>query len=198
MLQFGCTDSNTDKPVDTIDSVMSDTLRNEIKADTIIIKKSESGVFKLSVSDKQILDLMYSIDIGFNFNKTKEKYPSLKGIRPEENRDALASAGLTESVCKQPLFGGEAIAEFNYRNDSLYSYNFTYPELNSEKAEQVFEEIKKYYSVKWGEALQERVEEDNRFSQIFLWPNVKSVVPYINYNLNTNTITWGKRIERNL
>jgi hypothetical protein len=191
-----CTDSNNDKPVNDIDSVKVDTIPKEIPKDTVIIDENPVKVYSLSQDDKAILDLLDHIQMGFSFTDVRSKYKALKGIRPEEKNDELAEAGLTESVCKQSLFGGEASAEFNFKNDSLYSYFFTYNEKDSEKSEQVFQAIKKYYSSKWGDAQLEKVEEENHYSQNYIWTSKKSVLPYVNHNLNTNAIIWGKRFER--
>jgi hypothetical protein len=193
-----CTSNTTDKPVKDIDSVLTDTLKKEIQADTVVINESPENIYLLTQNDKTILELLQKIEMGYSFNEVKEKYNAVKGIRPEDKKDELASAGLTESVCKQSLFGGEAIAEFNFKDDSLYSYFFTYNEKDSEKAEQVFNAVKKYYNDQWGESQLERVEEENHFTQNFVWPSQKAIVPYLNFNLNTNTISWGKHYERTL
>jgi hypothetical protein len=194
----GCTSSNTDQPVNNVDSVLTDTLKKEIKVDTLVINENPQEIYLLTQNDKAILELMQNIEMGYSFNDVKSKYDAVKGIRPEDKKDELASAGLTESVCKQSLFGGEAIAEFNFKDDSLYSYFFTYSEKDSEKAEQVFNAVKKYYNTKWGESQLEKVEEENHYNRNFIWPSQKTIIPYLNYNLNTNTISWGKRYERTI
>ncbi len=193
-----CTSSNTDKPVTDIDSVMTDTLKKELKVDTVVINEVPQKIYALTDNDKLILDLLEKVEMGYSFNEVKSKYDAVKGIRPEDKKDELASVGLTESVCKQSLFGGEAIAEFNFKDDSLYSYFFTYSEKDSEKAEQVFNAVKKYYNNQLGEAQLEMVEEENHYNRNFVWPVRKAIVPYLNFNLNTNTISWGKRYEKAL
>ncbi|HSZ25080.1 MAG TPA: hypothetical protein VK766_05155 [Cytophagaceae bacterium] len=193
-----CTNNTADKPVKVVDSLQVDTLKKKLPPDTIVTNKAVVKMYMLTKDDISILELLQKIEMGFSFNEVKAKYPSVKGIRPEEKKDDLAIAGLTESVCKQSLFGGEAIAEFNFNNDSLYSFFFTYSEKNTDKSEQVFNAIKTYYSNRLGEAQPERVEEENHYSQNFVWPSQKSVTPYLYYNLNTNTISWGKHYERAL
>jgi hypothetical protein len=193
-----CTSSTTDQPVTDIDSVMTDTLKKELQADTVVINEVPQKIYALTQEDKTILELLQKVEMGYSFNEVKSKYDAVKGIRPEDKKDELASAGLTESVCKQSLFGGEAIAEFNFKDDSLYSYFFTYSEKDSEKAEQVFNAVKKYYNTQLGEAQLEMVEEENHYNRNFVWPSQKTIVPYLNFNLNTNTISWGKRYDRAL
>jgi hypothetical protein len=152
----------------------------------------------LSAKDKEYLSLLTQIELGFSYKEVKAKCSHVKGIRPEEKKDDLATKGLTESVCKLPLFETEASAEFNFKDDSLYSFYFTYTEANSEKVEMVFQALKKHYSAQWGEAMPERVEEENHYSQNFIWPSKNYFIPYLNYNLNTNTIVWGKRYEKSI
>lgn len=192
---YGCTGSTTDKPVAESDTVLTDTLKKELQADTVVINPNPTKVYALTQNDKAILDLLQSIEMGFSFNEVKAKYPMVKGIRPEEKKDELASEGLTESVCKQSIFGGEASVEFNFKDDSLYSYFFTYSDKDSEKAEQVFQAVKKYYTGKWGPAQLEMVEEENHYNQSFIWPG-SAILPFLSYNLNSNTIAWGKRYEK--
>ena len=193
-----CTDSSSDKPINNVDSIKVDTINKPVVEDTLVVVENPVKLYALSQEDKRILDLLETIDIGFSFMEVKAKYKVLKGIRPEEKNDALAEAGLTESLCKQALFGGEATAEFNFKDDSLYSYFFTFANKDSEKAEQIFQSIKKHYSIKWKDTKLEKVEEENHYGQSYVWPSKNSFVPYLNFNLNTNTIIWGKRFDRTL
>jgi hypothetical protein len=197
-LLYSCTDSTSDKPVTDQDSVLTDTLKKELQADTVVIDHTPVKIYALTQDDKNILELLQIVEMGFSFNEVKAKYPSVRGIRPEDKKDELAAAGFTESVCKQKLFGSEISAEFNFKDDSLYSYVFTYNEKDSDKADQVFKAVKKYYSEKWGEAQPEMVEEENHYNQNFVWPAQNTATPYLNYNLNTNTIAWGKRFDKSL
>ena len=196
-LLYSCTDSSTDKPIKDKDSLSKDTVQKKPVKDTVVIINEQVKLYPLSQEDKAVLELLQQIEMGYSFMKVKSKYDMVKGIRPEDKKDELANAGYTESVCKQNLFGGIANAEFNFKNDSLYSYFFTFSDKDSDKAEQVFQAVKKYYSAKWGEAQVEEVEEENHYGQTYVWPS-KSIVPYVSYNLNTNTIVWGKRIDKAL
>jgi hypothetical protein len=192
-----CTDSTSDKPITYVDTVMTDTLRQELEADTLVIREEESDdVFALQASDRKLLDLLYTVNLGFSYSDTKNQYPSLKATRPEEKKEELAAAGLTESVNKLQLFGSDVAGEFNFKNDTLYSYFFTYTEKDSEKAEKVFYAVVDYYAEKLGEPKPDKVEEENHYSQVYLWPSVKGVVPFISFNLNTNTLIWGKRSDK--
>jgi hypothetical protein len=193
-----CTDSSSDKPVSDIDTVLTDSIAQQKPADTVVVNPDQSRIYSLTPDDKKILELLQTIEMGFSFNEVKAKYPVVKGIRPEDKKDNLAEEGYTESVCKQSIFGGEASVEFNFKDDSLYSYVFTYNDKDSEKAEQVFQSVKKYYSDKWGEAQPEMVEEENHYNQNFLWTGQNSFVPYLNFNVNNNTIVWGRRYEKSL
>ncbi len=195
---YSCTDGSNERPVADVDTTMNDTLKKELQADTVVINENPGKVYALTQNDKNTLELLQSVEMGFSFNEVKAKYPVVKGIRPEDKKDELAAAGYTESVGKQSLFGGEASAEFNFKDDSLYSYVFTYNEKDTEKAEKVFQAVKKYYSAKWGAAVPEMIEEENHYNQSFVWTGQSGILPYINYNLNTNSITWGKRFEKAL
>ncbi len=192
-----CTDSSNDKPVTEVDTLVTDTLPLVQPADTIVAPPKPSATYILTQNDKAILELLQSIEMGLSFNEVKARYPSLKGIRPEDKKDELAAAGYTESVCRQALFGSEASAEFNFKDDSLYAYIFVYNEQNSEKVEKVFQAVKNYYSTKWGPPIPEMIEEENHYNQSFVWTG-EHVIPFLSYNLNTNTIAWGKRYEKSL
>ncbi len=198
VLLSSCFDSSSDKPIKDSDSIQVDTLPMDTLVDTVVVDPNPVKLYSLTQDDKSFLELLQIIEMGFSFNEVKAKYPSVKGIRPEDKKDELAAAGFTESVCKQSVFGGEISAEFNFKDDSLYAYVFTYNEKNSEKAEQVFQAVKKYYSTKWGDAQPEMVEEENHYNQSFVWTGQKGIIPYLNYNLNTNTIAWGRRYDKAL
>jgi hypothetical protein len=195
---YSCTDSSNDKPIKDTVTVQTDTSNKNIEEDSVVIDETEVKIYPLSQEDKNILELLYAIDMNFSYMKVKEKYKALKGIRPEDKKDELANEGYTESVCKQNIFGGTSNVEFNFKNDSLYSYFFTYTDKDSDKAEQIFQAIKKHYSAKLGQAQLEKVEEENHYNQNYIWPSKKSVTPYLNFNLNNNTIVWGKRTDKAL
>ena len=195
---IGCTDSSNDKPINDVDSIKVDTLKKPIMDDSVVVIETPVKIYALSQEDKKVLDLLEMIDLGYSFMEVKAKYKMVKGIRPEEKNDALADAGLTESVCKQPLFGGEVSAEFNFKDDSLYSYFFIYSSKDSEVSEQIYQAIKKHYSSKWKDGRLEKVEEENHYGQNYVWPSKNAFIPYLNFNLNTNTIVWGRRFDRTL
>ncbi len=195
-LLYSCTDTTIDKPIKDIDSLKLDSIPVKVEDDSVVAEVDQVSYYNLSQDDKAVLGLFQTIEMGFSFVKVKANYKMVKGIRPEEKKDELANEGYTESVCKQNLFAGVAVAEFNFKNDSLYSFFFTFSDKDTEKAEQIFQAVKRHYSATLGMPALEEVEEENHYNQNYSWPAKKGVVPYVYFNLNTNTIIWGKRIEK--
>ncbi len=200
-LLAACTSNTSDKTNTTEpDTVFVDTTELKKEDVTEVVKAPVQKHLILSDQDKRYLTLVDAIKIGSDYNAIKEKYPDLRGIRPEEKKDELAVQGYTESVNKQMLFEKEAVLEFNFKDDSLYNFFYTINAKDNESADIIYKGVKKYYSGIWGEPTIEKVEEENHYSQDYIWrkKNDNITTPYINYDVNSNTIVWGVRVDKAL
>lgn len=192
---FGCNDAEQNDKVNT----KEDTLQtlNETKSPEALKKHDNHKkvgpleVFKgFSAADNSFIIAIDTLSLGNNFNKVKNIIPILKGIRPEGGNDELASRGLTESRASLNLLEHPVDIEFNFKNDSLYSYFLSYHEDNFAKSEDVYEYLLAYYSKKYGECKKENIEEENHFIRNCGWKAGKKYM-ILNYNINAGIISWG-------
>ncbi|MFN6947074.1 MAG: hypothetical protein ACK4ND_19175 [Cytophagaceae bacterium] len=144
----------------------------------------------LSKKDEQFLSLIDSISLGSTYNDVKKRYSELGMQRPEGNMAENARRGLTEAHLKTSLLDRQGNIEFNFKNDSLYSFYFTITEPDFEKGDIIYAGLQNYYSEKIGSCIEETAEEYNRYSKSCFWENNKYDAA-MTYNLNSNSISWG-------
>ena len=178
------TGNNTTNPPET---KKEETKKEEFKEDEYEEAKVDLG---LSKEDQNLLMLSESFPMGTHFKAIHTKMPEFKGIRPEGGSDELASQGLTESKNKVTFLGKSVDLEFNFKNDSLYSYYFTITETDFNKAEKLYKGIKQFYNKKIGQGKEISAEEETRDKKTCVWVE-KSPYGVLTYNLNTGLISWG-------
>jgi hypothetical protein len=156
------------------------------KADEYTEEKVDLG---LTSQDEKLLMLNEKFPPGTNFRKIHDEF-GIKGVRPEGGLDDLAAQGLTESKTKTTFLNKNIEIEFNFKNDTLYSFYYTLTEPNYNEAEKLYKGIKQYYNKKLGPAVTPPVEEDTRDVRTCYW---LEKFPYgvLNYNVNTGQISWG-------
>lgn len=145
---------------------------------------------QFSPDEKDFLDHFDSLKPGVSFKELKHTFPVVKGIRPEAGNEELASQGLTESLATIQLLNADARLEFNFKNDSLYSYFSVMKEADLDKADDLFLLLQNHYNKLYGVCEQEKVEEENHFVQTCFW-KTRNQYWVLTYNINTGTILWG-------
>src|SRR5690606_15431359 len=111
-------------------------------------------------------------------------------VRPEGGLDELAAQGLTESKTKSPFLNQSLDLEFNFKNDSLYSFYYTIIEQDFDKAEKLHKGIQQFYNKKLGKCIVPAAEEETRHIRTSLWIE-KAPYGVMTYNVNTGQISWG-------
>lgn len=144
---------------------------------------------KFSLPEKVFLESFNKQTFGSSFQETKEKFPTLNEIEPENDNDGKNEPGFTESSGVVMILGYQGHIEFNFKNDSLYSYSISIQEPSYEKAENLHETIQNYYSKKYGKYENEAVEEENRFVKTCYWSDRESLIKLF-YNVNSGEIKW--------
>ena len=144
----------------------------------------------LSKEDINYLTLPEDFPMGSSSKSIHTKIPALKGIRPEGGSDELAAQGLTESKAKITILKKPADLEFNFRNDSLYSFYYTITEEDYNKAEKIYKGLQQFYNKKLGPGVQLTAEEETRHLRTSVWMDT---FPYgvMTYDTNTGIISWG-------
>ncbi|HEY8402574.1 MAG TPA: hypothetical protein VIK89_15000 [Cytophagaceae bacterium] len=196
LLAAGCTESETEEVnSNKIDTTGMPPIEKPVEVKKPekkeVVETTERVEIGLNTEDKSFLEFAEVIDLGVNFKTLKEKIPSIKGIRPEGNMDELAAQGLTETSITSQLMGKTASLEFNFKNDSLYSFYYLVSEQDTEKGDRLYKGIRTYYLEKWGEGKRIPVEEDNRYSKSYYWELGNNRYGVMTYNLNTGNISWG-------
>lgn len=196
LLIAACTDSETER----INTNKPDTVVIAPKEEPKEVKKTEKEEeperterveIQLNQQDRSLLMLADQIALGTDYQKIKEQVPNLKEIRPEGNSDVLAAEGLTEATASASFMEKQTGIEFNFKNDSLYSFYYLINELNTEKGERLYKGIRTYYLERWGEGKKMPVEEETHYSTSYYWELGNGRFGVMTYNLNTGNISWG-------
>lgn len=155
-------------------------------------QEEEEALVKLDLKeeDKGLLHKLDTISLNSSYQKVKESFPGVKGVGPEGGSKALADQGLTETKASAQFMEYPAEVEFNFKNDSLYSYYIMVHEPDPERSDSLYQGIHDYYVEKHGPCVEEKVEEETHFFQSCSWElDDRTIV--ITYNMNSGTITWG-------
>jgi hypothetical protein len=153
-------------------------------------RKSEETAMKFSKEEKAFLSTFDTLSLGKSFAEVKKGVPAMSDIKPEGGMSQEVMKGLSESRTSATILSHPADVEFNYRNDTLYSYYILVTEPDYEKADKLFEYVHQHYSKKYGECKKEKVEEENRFIRNCAWQVGKKFMS-MTYNVNSGTISWG-------
>lgn len=180
-------DNNQNKPEKP--TPKKDTVNDKPKQPKIDEYNEEKVDLGLSKEDEKFLLMVEKFPFGTNFKKIHDEL-GIKGIRPEGGMDELAAQGLTESKMKKVLMNKNVDVEFNFKNDSLYSFYYSFTENDFNKGEKLFKGLKQFYNKKLGTAEIPPAEEETRHIRTCLW---REKAPYgvLSYNVNTGLISWG-------
>jgi hypothetical protein len=197
LIQTSCTDTKPEhteiyKP-DSLDLSLpiedgTDKTQNAPSA----VKEGEDEKIRLVLTneDDKLLSWVDSIPLGITYSQIKSLMPNIGMQRPKGNNEQLAKQGSTEARLKINLLHRKGNIDFNFKNDTLYSFFYTLTEADFEKADDIYYGLQNFYSKKIGPCVEDKVEEYNRYSKSCLWESTKYNAT-MTYNLNSNIISWG-------
>lgn len=152
-----------------------------------------SGVVKswnFTASDEQVISMPDKLSMGASYKTIEKMLPDFKGVRAENRSAELADKGFVEGMSETNVFGQKAQCVFHFKNDSLYSYDVSVPIMDMKEAEKKYNEIKAFYTSKYGDAQTPKVEEDNYTSTTSYWKTPKGYVVLAN-DLSNAVIQFG-------
>jgi hypothetical protein len=146
--------------------------------------------WNFSAADEKVISMPEKLNMGSSYKTIETMLPHFKGVRAENRSAELADKGFVEGMSETNLFGHPAKGIFHFKNDSLYSYDVFVPIMNMKEAEKRYNEIKAFYTSKYGEAQTPNVEEDNYTSTTSYWKTPKGYVVLAN-DLSNAEIQFG-------
>jgi hypothetical protein len=179
-------DGSNNPPIDSSLLVQSDT----INIDSLNQSVKASKGWNFSTADEKVISMPQKLNMGASYKTIEAMLPDFKGVRAENRSAELADKGFVEGMSQTDLFGQKATCTFHFKNDSLYSYDVSVPIMDEKKAEGKYNEIKAYYTSKYGEAQTPKVEEDNYTSTTSYWKTAKGYVVLTN-DLSNAEIQFG-------
>src|SRR5690606_3195150 len=106
----------------------------------------------------------------------------------------LANKGFTEGMSETTLFGEKALCTFHFKEDSLYGYEIAVPIVDLDLSDQKYNEIKDFYTHKYGASQTLKVEEDNYTKNTCFWETPKGFIVLTN-DLSTGQIKFGRQMN---
>ena len=103
----------------------------------------------------QVLLLIDRVPLGSSYDQVKAVFPEIGKLRSEPGGWGFGSWGLTEAVVESKALGRPAKLEFNFKSGRLYGYFTCLERLDLGTANQTYEQIKKYYTHRFGAAYEE-------------------------------------------
>jgi hypothetical protein len=193
-LSIFCFSSCSNEVDDTSENIVIDSSLfakpDTIGIDSSIQAESDTPKWNFNQADERIISISDRVDMGASYKAIQSVLPEFKGVRAENRSAELADKGFVEGICETQLFGRKAKGVFHFKNDSLYSYDVSVPIIDMKEAERKYNEIKAYYTNKYGEPNTPRVEEDNYTSTTSYWKTSKGYVVLTN-DLSNAEIQFG-------
>jgi hypothetical protein len=124
-----------------------------------------AGTHLSQMTDEQKLMLFEHIPLGTTLSQVKEVAPGLGTPRVE----GLPARGLTDAEVAFEVLGYHTRAEFNFRQDTLYSVNFGPLVLPADSGDALFDDLNKFYSSRLGTPLVDDGEDSPYFVKSRFW-----------------------------
>ncbi|MBI4056309.1 MAG: hypothetical protein HY399_02040 [Elusimicrobia bacterium] len=143
-------------------------------------------------ADEKYLLLIQQVPLDLTYEEVKKQIPTLGKKLPEGGSDVLQQQGLTEASTKVSLFNSEALLEFNFKNDKLYSTFFSLSEIDCDASQSLYQQLQKFYSSRFGKASEESETEEGYPREGSSWSTKNSsIILENNIYDNSCTLSWG-------
>lgn len=197
-LLSACSPENQEKTngglVDSLSLIDSSLIPN--KADSQNEPAQVGADFSIGSPDFKRLNLYYRLPPGTSFKTIQAAYPSIKGVKPENNNNELAQQGLTMAEARDTFMRRTAMVRFHFRNDSLYRYEIQLSSSDLKECEGLYQAISNYYTNQLGNPIKPDIEEDSHYEKSKLWDNRPDIL-FCTYYMNKGLVEFGLQTNSN-
>ncbi len=129
---------------------------------------SESTVYPQvqNLTNDQKLMLIEEVPLGLTYEQVQQRFPD---VGPQTPEGTGATAHLTEANLETEVMDRDAMIEFNFEHDRLYSYYYHIDELGCTEAEELYGELQDFYSGYYGEMRTEDEDEGGYRARSSFW-----------------------------
>lgn len=162
-------------------------MRDEPRADEAA-RTAQLRTVTLHTRDDRLL-LYRQIPLGVSYQALRAALPDLSSLRHEAGSD------LTEAIVTFDVFGYPGQVEFNFKNEQLYSYQYSATLKDAAEMEALYTQLQSYYSGHFGAYQEERVRESSHYAVVSShWQGEKVEVAVVN-NITPGSylLTWALR-----
>jgi hypothetical protein len=142
--------------------------------------------------DLKLISMTDKLALGSGYKVAEQLLPNFKGVRAENKSAELANKGFTEGMSETTLFGQKATCTYHFKEDSLKAYEIEVPIMDLKLSDKKYNEIKDFYTHKYGAAESPDVEEDNYTKNLSYWKTNKGYIVLIN-DLSTGQLKFGRQ-----
>ncbi|WMJ73202.1 hypothetical protein RCC89_08510 [Cytophagaceae bacterium ABcell3] len=183
LLLWSCDEAVQEHPIKETDIVAQspDSVENTSDADEAPSK--ELFFNAISNEDKNKLALTEQVPLGSSYTDVQTLFSETE-ISELDKSKALSTATLPINIIDRK---GSIV--FNFSSDSLNKLTYTLTETDFEKGEELYIDLQNFYSLRYGPAIEDKVEEHNRFTRACHWDSELYIVT-MTWNMNSNQISW--------
>ena len=140
------------------------------------------------LDDKQKLLLIEQIPIGTSYSDIKAIFNNISELSAEHS-----IRNLFEAKAEVNILNYDAIIEFNFKNENVYSYYYQINELDKNIADTLYDYIQKFYSDNYGNYLEEKEAESSSYMNISSYWQLENfqVVMTNNIYQDYSILSWG-------
>lgn len=149
-------------------------------------------------SEQDQLLRLDKLGFGQTYTEIRTEYPEIGPLGPEGGMDSLGQQGLTEAKVDRMMFEHPVSLEFNFKNDHMYSYVFTFAGLDQQTADSLAMKIRTFYEAIYGKS--KTVNNDDpssTTSQTILIPKKPEpiTITRIHQADGTYMLSWGSQVS---
>lgn len=118
------------------------------------------------LSNDQKLMLIEEVPLGLTYDQVQQRFPDLGA---QQSEGSGATAHLTEAHLQTDVMDREALIEFNFENDRLYSYYYRIDSLDCAEGDSLYAELRDFYAGYYGDLREEEEDEGGYSARSSYW-----------------------------
>ena len=148
-------------------------------------------------TDDEKLMLIEEVPLGTSYEAVAGQIPTLSALQPEGGSGILGEQGLYDAAARTSVLGHDALIEFNFEHEDLYSYTYTLRDLECETAANLYAQLQEFYALRFGAYSEEQQAEGAYRSTSSYWRGAPPHLTLTNtFYGEACTLSWGFQNEQ--
>lgn len=116
------------------------------------------------------------LPLGSSYENVKEVYSEVSPLQGQDGYLDASKAVFTEAICKINALDYPAVIKFKFHENKLYSYYFTFKDLDKVMSTKLMKEIEKVFTPVYGKPKNQIMELNNEHTATICWQDAEHTV----------------------